>query len=166
MKKLVFLSFVMLLIWGCGKSDTAYMQEAKANLKKQNYSDAAQAFKSLVNKYPNSKLAPDALFQLASMYRNNMIKDISKDESLNYAAEFYGEIASKYPKYSKAPDALFMQGFIYDNDLKDYDRAKDSYNLFLQKYPENQLAQSVKEELKYMGVPAEEILKRKGEKPI
>lgn len=166
MKKLLFLSFIVLLIAGCGKSDTAYMQEAKANLKQKNYDNAAEAFKSLVDKYPKSKLAPDALFQLASMYRNNMIKNVSKDESLNYAAEFYGEVVDKYPNYSRAPDALFMQGFIYANDLKEYNRAKNSYNLFLQKYPKNQLAQSVKEELKYMGVSAEEILKKKTDKQI
>jgi hypothetical protein len=41
-----------------------------------------------------------------------------------------------------------------------FDEATKSYKLFLEKYPNDPLAVSAKEELDNMGIPPEEILKR------
>jgi len=54
-----------------------------------------------------------------------------------------------------------MSAFILANELQKLDLAKESYNLFLQKYPSHELANSAREELNNLGIPAEEILKKK-----
>jgi hypothetical protein len=54
-----------------------------------------------------------------------------------------------------------MSGFILANDLKSYNEATASFSLFLQKFPNNELASSAREELENMGLTPEEILQKK-----
>jgi len=137
------------------------MNEASENAKKNNISEVITAYENLVKEYPESKLAPEALFQQAGLYQNRMVKNLSETESLENAVKIYKKIFDKYPDYPKAPDALFMSGFILANELKRYKEATETYRLFLEKYPNHQWALSAKSELENMGVPPEVILQNK-----
>jgi outer membrane protein assembly factor BamD (BamD/ComL family) len=160
------LFFLTLFFVGCSsKSDKKYFELGNKDIAAKQYDKAAQSYQALVEKHPESKLAPEALFKLASLYHENMIKNMPHDESLNKAVEYYGEVFEKYPNSSKASIALFIKGFILANELNDYSEAKQAYTLFLKKYPNNQLIPSVKEELDNLGVPPEQILKGKAIKP-
>ncbi len=75
------------------------------------------------------------------------------------ALELYSKITEKMPQHSKAPTAFFMLGFVYANDLKDMEKAKAAYELFLQKFPNDELAESARMELKNLGKSEEEIIK-------
>ncbi len=54
-----------------------------------------------------------------------------------------------------------MAGFILANELNKTEEAKVIYEEFLKKYPDNQLAGSVKLELESIGKSPEEILQKK-----
>ena len=54
-----------------------------------------------------------------------------------------------------------MAGFILANDLKDFENAKQTYNLYLEKFPNGQLADDARVELENLGKSPEEILKEK-----
>ena len=56
---------------------------------------------------------------------------------------------------------LFMAGFILANDLQDFDSAKETYELYLEKYPNGQLADDARVELENLGKTPEEILLEK-----
>lgn len=161
--KSIFITFILsLLIIGCSKTtDKEYMKQAAESTKENKISKAVQDYENLVKEYPNSKLAPQALRELAALYQNKMVKGIGTIESLNKAAQIYKSVFDKYPKSELAPPSLFMAGFIQANDLKHYDRATALYKTFLEKYPKHQLAQSATEELKYMGLSPEQILEKK-----
>jgi N-acetylmuramoyl-L-alanine amidase len=173
MKKLTYyffpvfiLSLLNLFISGCsGKSDNEYLQIGNKDVTAKQYNEAAKSYQDLLDKHPDSKLAPEALFKLASLYHGNVLKGISHQESLKKAVKLYGEVYDKYPDSPRASTALFIKGFILANDLNDYAEAKEAYTLFLKKYPDNQLVPSVKEELNNLGVPPDEILKGKTAKP-
>ncbi len=157
----------LVLLNGCGKkSDTDYMNIAKEGIAKNNTADAVAAYQSLVKDYPNSPLAPEALFQLATLYQNKMVKDVPSTESLQKAVGLFRSIFDKYPGDKLAPKALFMSGFIQANELKAYPEATGSFNLFLQKFPNNELATSAKEELDNMGLTPEQILQKKKDPKI
>jgi hypothetical protein len=53
-----------------------------------------------------------------------------------------------------------MSGFVLANELNDYEQATETYNLFLDKFPNHDLATSAKEEVENMGLSPEEILKK------
>ena len=161
--KSFFILFVSVLIfYGCSsKTDKEYLQTAEKNVKGNNISEAIESYQTLVDKYPQSDLAPDALYEMAALYQNNLIKNLTKKESLQKSVEIYRSVYDKYPKSKKAPMALFMSGFILANELNNYDEASKTYNLFLKEFPNHELSTSAREELKHLGLSPEEILKEK-----
>jgi TolA-binding protein len=161
-KNILLLNVLLLLLFGCSKpTDKEYMLQAKENAENNNIADAVTAYESLIKNYPESELAPEAIVQLASIYHNNLVINISQNESLKKSAGLFKSVFEKYPDNEQAPYSLFMAGFIYANDLKDYESAKETYNLFLNEFPEHELASSAREELEYMGLSPEEILRKK-----
>ena len=69
----------------------------------------------------------------------------------NEAIETFNKILEYYPDGENTPKATFMIGFIYANDLNNLDEAKKYYTLFLEKYPEHDLADDAEYELKTLG---------------
>jgi TolA-binding protein len=163
MKKILSVfAIIIFFVAGCSKTtDKEYFDKAAESVKNGNISDAISSYEKLVDEYPESKLAPDALLKEAALYHDNKVKNVSKEESLTKSAEIFKLVAEKYPKNKQAPQSLFMAGFIYANELKNYDEATKIYKLFLEKYPDNELASSAKDELDNMGLTPEEILKKK-----
>lgn len=159
---------ILLFIFsGCSKkSDTDYMNMAKTGVSKNNISKAVLAYQDLINNYPKSPLAPQALFKLATLYQNKMVKNISQTESLEKAVSLFRSVFEKYPNSKLASKALFMSGFIQANELKAYNEATTTFNLFLQKFPNDELATSAKEELDNMGLTPEQILQKKKDRKI
>ena len=95
-----------------------------------------------------------------------MVTNLSDKESFKKAEETFREVYNKYPDDSKAPMALFLSGFILANDLKNFESATSTYNLFLEKYPKHELATSAREELQNMGLSPDQILQNKSQKNI
>lgn len=159
---LFFFAIIIFLLAGCSKtSDKGYMDKAAQSAKNEDFSEALTSYEKLLEEYPDSKLAPDALVKEAALYHDNKVKNLSKEESIRKSAEIFKSVSDKYPKSEQAPQSLFMAGFIYANELKDYDTATKVYKLFLEKYPDNELASSAKDELNNMGLTPEQILKKK-----
>ena len=66
-------------------------------------------------------------------------------------------MVEKYNGTEQEPHALFMIGYIYANILNDNTSAKIEYQDFLKKFPNHELAPSVKFEIDYLGKSIEEI---------
>ncbi len=162
--KYIALLLISLAFAGCSKkSDEYYLQQAKSAAEKNNIEQAVSAYQNLVKEYPESSKAPEALFQLATLYQNNMVKqeNLTDMQSSEKAVGIFRSIYDKYPQSNLAPKALFMSGFIQSNVLKQFPDATATFNLFLQKFPNNDLASSAREELNNMGLTPEQILKKK-----
>ena len=161
MKKL-FSIFILLILLGCGekKSVDELMTLANTNLNENKVPEAVLLFEEIIDEYPESDKAPEVLSRLASIYQNKMIKSLSDTESLEKAVSLFRKIYDDYPESSQAPTGLFMSGFVLANELNNYDKATETYNLFLENYPTHELATSAKEEVENMGLSPEEILKK------
>ncbi len=114
----------------------------------QTYVDACEAY-ALGN--PNSVAAPEFLYRASEVSRT--LRSYSKTLSI------YDWILDSYPDYEKSATALFLKGFILDNDLKNIEAAKNTYNEFLQKFPNNALADDVQFLIENIGKSDEEIMK-------
>ena len=162
--KCISILLMALAFVGCSKkSDEYYLEQAKSAAEKNNIQEAVTAYQNLVKEYPESPKVPEALFQLATLYQNRMVKEgnLTDVQSLEKAVEIFRSIYDKYPQSNLSAKALFMSGFIQSNELKQYPEATATFNLFLQKFPNNDLASSAKEELNNMGLTPEQILKKK-----
>ncbi len=160
--KLLSIIFISLIFFTCSKtSDKEYMKSASEKVKAGNISEAVSDYNKMIEEYPQSELTPNAIIELATLYHENKVKNIPHPEALKKAAELFISVSEKFPKNEKAPSSLFMGGFIYANEIMDYNKAKEIYNLFLKKYPKDQLADDAKAELENMGLSPDEILKKK-----
>lgn len=163
LKKLVLLNaiiFSFLFMMGCSKSEQNYWDEAVNNQKADKYNEAVESYKALAEKYPESDKAAKALFEAAKIYQTNLVKGIDTKQSMLKAIELFDKINNEYPSSVEAPKSLFMKGFVEANELRNFDAAKAAYNLFLKKYPNDEMAGSAKAELETIGMTPEEILNR------
>ncbi|OGU42742.1 MAG: hypothetical protein A2455_01150 [Ignavibacteria bacterium RIFOXYC2_FULL_35_16] len=162
MKSVIYLVVLSFILIGCSKKpDQDYLKSAEENLKNNKIQEAISDLENYVKENPENEKSPEALTKLASIYQNKMLKTLSDIESLENAVNIYRQVYDDYPNSKQAPTSLFMSSFILANELQKYDLAKASYNLFLQKYPNHELASSAREELKNLGLSPEEILEKK-----
>ncbi len=108
-------------------------------------------YETYAKKFPKNDNAALYLYKAGEVARSS--GDMRRSVSL------LEQLYDGYRNYEKAPQALFLAGFIYENDLKNLDKAKEIYNKFMQKYPNHELAASVKFSLENLGKPADEIIK-------
>lgn len=113
----------------------------------RNYVDVCEAYALT---HPNDPKSADYLHKAAETAR--AIRTIPK------ALALYDWILEKYPNHDKAPQALFLKAFTYDNNLNDVENARENYEAFLAKYPEDDFADDTKFLLENLGKTDEEIL--------
>ncbi len=144
--------FVALVITGCGLFKSADDLFSKAEIKRNNGDSAAalELLSTIVEKHAEHEKAPKAQYLIAEIYYRDM-RDFSK------AIDEYENLRTLYPNSKQVPFSLFMQGFIQANMLANFNQARANYSMFLEEYPEHELYQSVKFELKYLGKEIKEI---------
>ncbi len=111
------------------------------------FMDVADAYALLM---PSAKDAPAYLFDAAKVA--GYLGDFSR------SIDLYQTVYEQFPDFEKAAQAIFMLGFVYDNDLKDFDKARTYYELYLKKYPEGAFAEQVQFLLENLGKSPEELL--------
>lgn len=161
MKLISLILLTGFLIISCsGKTDKELFDEAKLYFEENKIAESIAAYEKVITDFPESNFAPQAMNQLAGIYHSKKVQTISEKESLVKADSLFYSIFLKYPESEEAPLGLFMAGFIQANEMGDYQRATSTYNSFLEKYSEHELAVSAKEELENMGLSPEEILRK------
>jgi outer membrane protein assembly factor BamD (BamD/ComL family) len=163
MKNILFLVALTVLFIGCGKKKHAdeYMKDAKLGIEQKKIPETIKAYETLLNEFPNDSLAPEALYQLGTLYQNKIVPNLKETESMEKAVNIFKSVFEKYPDSKQAQVSLFMAGFIQANDLKKYQDATATYNLFLQKYPKGDMAPAAREEINNMGLTPEQIITKK-----
>ena len=84
MKSVQYLILIAFVFISCSskKSNEELFNEARSNTKELKIPYALASFEELLSEYPNRKSPPEALANLASIYQNKMIKNITETESL------------------------------------------------------------------------------------
>jgi TolA-binding protein len=162
MYKIFSIFIIVLLFISCSKTtDQDYLDRAQSEVKDKKIKEAIADLETLLKEFPDSKLAPKALVQLATIYQGQLVEGLMMRESFTKAQKYFKEVYDKYPDSQEAPNSLFMSSFILANHLHNFDEATAGYKLFIEKYPNNPLISSAKDELENMGLSPEQILKKK-----
>ena len=101
----------------------------KDSLRNLNYSDAEDAFRGFVKKYPKDEKIPNAYFWLG--------ESLFVRESFPEAVLAYGEVIKSYKNHKKAPASLLKIGIAFSN----LDKKKESCNALkkvLKQYPDSE----------------------------
>lgn len=84
----------------------AINQNAKDLSGQKKYDEAAEQLLRLANEWPDSDLAPGALFNAAAIYE--------RGEKLKLAVKYYEKLIKEHPKHELAPEAIFVMGAIFE----------------------------------------------------
>jgi len=101
----------------------------KESLRNLNYSEAENAFKGFVKKYPKNENVPNAYFWLG--------ESLFVRENYPEAVLAYGEVIKSHKKHKKAPASLLKIGIAFSN----LDKKKESCNALkkvLKQYPDSE----------------------------
>lgn len=165
MKKIVFFSCFCLFLGACQQESPEALKQKLAELDKAlggaSVADPtqAQAFISTSEALAEKvkKTEPDQYVSLI-LRAAGLAKTIKQPQK---AIELYRKIADGMPAHKKAPAALFMIGFVQENDLSELENAKKTYELFLQKYPNDpDFADDAQNAINMLGMSPEEIVKK------
>jgi tetratricopeptide (TPR) repeat protein len=115
----------------------------------------AQEFIALSEQYAETLQAEEAEVLVKAA---GLAVSVSNGEK---ALALYQTVAEKMPQQAKAPMALFMTGFVQENLLKNLDKAKTAYELFLHRYPNDpDFADDAQNCLKLLGKSPEEVFQQ------
>jgi outer membrane protein assembly factor BamD (BamD/ComL family) len=88
-----------------------------------------------------------------------MLGDLYMNEFRDFptAIQEYRKVIENFAGSSQEAHALFMIGYIYANVVNDPKSAEIEYGEFLKRFPNHELAPSVKFEIEFLGKGIEEI---------
>ncbi len=124
----------------------------------ENMAKEKDAYLAFADKYPDDERSPEFLFKAGQSLGAiaSQGKDVKQHEE---AIAVFKRLQDNYPKHHYAEEALFLTGFIYENHIGDLEKAKATYQEFINKYPNSELAEDARITIQNLGLPAEEILK-------
>ncbi len=137
-----------------GKVDDVYADYYEAGcLEELNRQLPAQAkYKEVIEKYPESELADDALYGMGETFY--------RMEQYNFAMRKFWDLLRSYPRSELAPHTRFMIGASRFNQ-KNYSKAIENCRIFFRRYPRSRLVTSIRylmaESLKGLGRNEEAI---------
>jgi outer membrane protein assembly factor BamD len=101
--------------------DKALFEAGDNYVKRGKYKKARQSFRELINAYPDSELAPDALFRMVDSY----YEEEGTDNRLQ-AEDEYKNFMIFYPKSAKAPEAQLKIIWLNERMMKGSHRNQES----------------------------------------
>lgn len=114
--------------------------------------------RDLANEYTNfSNLFPADTNSPRMIYKAGII-NLKYIGDQNKAVDLFIRLKEKYPKFSETPMALYTAAYIYNDRLKNYDKAKECYELLIEDYPNHYLAKEAKVLIQFVGKSDEQLL--------
>jgi outer membrane protein assembly factor BamD (BamD/ComL family) len=75
------------------------------------------------------------------------------------ALALFDQYLNDYPDHPKAPMCLFFKAFIYENLIRNLDKARETYLLFIEKYPSDDFTNDAKLALMNLGKSPDMIVR-------
>jgi tol-pal system protein YbgF len=126
---------------GAGPSADQMFDASLQQLRRGSAVTARSGLRAMLQQYPTSDKAPDALFFIGESFAA---------ENADSAAAYYTQVVSNYPQSPRAATALYKLGAIAER-RKDLAAAKDAYGRVVQAYPNSDEAALARDRLKALG---------------
>jgi outer membrane protein assembly factor BamD (BamD/ComL family) len=120
------------------------------NFNKEKADSLTDLYEAFIKDFPQDTLAPGYLFKAANLAMNS--GDGSK------ALTLFDQYIAQYPDQPKAGMSLFFKGFIYENVLMNLDKARETYLLFIEKYPADEFADDAQMAIQNLGKTPEMMI--------
>ena len=108
-------------------------------------------YADFIEDHPSDSLAPGYLFKAANLSMNS--GDSKK------AIELFDRYLKEYPDGINAGLSMFFKAFIYENMIRNLEKAKETYLLFIERYPENDFVKDAEMALQNLGKTPDQIIR-------
>lgn len=126
--------------------------------KEKDYEGAAKALEEMLQRFPDAQGGEDLVYRLGRIYEEDMdsmktqvidgkVRYRKSSENVEKAIDYYNSVTEKFPDADVSADAFLRKGELYEKELKDYDKARASYQEFLKKFPGHSEADNIREKL-------------------
>lgn len=149
----IFLLFgVIIGFLACSKvkPEKELLADIQALEKEEKITEAIERIETFIKHYPESENTPNFTSKLADLY-------ILAHKDYHHAIDIHNQVIKKYPGTKLEVRSQFMIGYIYANELGELENARTAYQEFLDKFPDEELAPSVKWEIENLGVDISQI---------
>lgn len=153
---LLMLTIIGLMLMGCEGTKTAeeYYTQSELDRNSKNIKSSLESLENIIIHYPDHSLASKAQYLIGDIYMNDL-------RDFEAAVSAYSLVVENYLASADSPKAQFMIGYIYANPqfgkIQDLDKAKLTYEMFLENFPNHELAPSVQFEMENLGKDINEI---------
>ncbi|HOV11392.1 MAG TPA: tetratricopeptide repeat protein [Bacteroidales bacterium] len=157
---LLFSLLIGVLLIGCGQSKEKMLSDITEKEKPffsnppvtdtVKINEMVALYTRFADKFSNDSLAPVYLYRAASLQMNS-----GKNEEAIASLE---KIIKDHSDFSKLPETYFLKAFIYDNNIKNLKKAREAYLDFIQKFPDNELADDAQISINNLGKTPEQII--------
>ena len=162
MKRILFVLFLATAMMSCNNQEKERtnildleknMVDGNGVLNAASADKLIEAYMNYAKKFPNDEMSPDFLFKAVDIsFAYNALNPQKTINIINLLIE-------NYPDFEMSPMAMYIKGFVYENQMGDYENALETYNQFLEKYPDNPMAADVQSTINNLGIPLEELIK-------
>ncbi len=126
--------------------------------KEKNYDAAAKALEEMMQRFPDATGGEDLIYRLGRIYEQDLdsmktqvidgkVRYRKSSENVEKAIEYYNSLTEKFPDADESAEAFLRKGELYEKELKDYDKARKSYQEFLRRFPGHGEVDSIREKL-------------------
>jgi len=164
MNKNIFISIVLLsaILSGCKPSrdkSATDIQKLEASLyseqtltyNKVRGDSLLQMYEDFIARFPSDTMAPFYLFRAANL----KMTEGDGNRSLSLLDQFM----QKFPDHQKAPVCLFFKAFVYENLLRNLALAKETYLLYIEKYPNGEFVKDAQMSVQNLGKTPDQMIK-------
>ncbi len=109
-----------------------------------------QMYRDFAGTYPDDSLSPVYLFKAASMTMNL--------QNGPGSIALFEQIRESYPDFEKAPLCLFFTGYVQENVMGDIDKARETYQLFIDTYPDHDFVDDAQASIRNLGKTPEQMI--------
>ena len=163
MFKNIIISFLLLsaILSGCKPSreksvtniqsmETSLYSEPSVTYNKVRGDSLLQMYEDFITRFPADTLAPVYLFRAANL----KMTEGDGNRSLSLLDRFM----KKFPDHPKTQVCLFFKAFVYENLLRNLALAKETYLLYIEKYPNGEFVKDAQMSIQNLGKTPEQMI--------
>ena len=164
MFKNIIISFLLLsaILSGCKPSreksvtniqsmETSLYSEPSVTYNKVRGDSLLQMYEDFITRFPADTLAPVYLFRAANL----KMTEGDGNRSLSLLDRFM----KKFPDHPKTQVCLFFKAFVYENLLRNLALAKETYLLYIEKYPNGDFVKDAQMSVQNLGKTPDQMIK-------
>jgi tetratricopeptide (TPR) repeat protein len=113
--------------------------------------DLSNEYTKFSELFPNDTNSPRMIYK-AGIINLKYIGDQQK------AIDLFIRLKEKYPRFIETPMALYTAAYIYNDLMKNYEKARECYELLIKDYPDHYLSKEAKVLIQFVGKSDEQLL--------